>query len=137
MNLPSLVIGLIILGGIAVPHAQGQEPLDAYKAYLAAFAKADRLEPVLPFYSKELRTGLAKMPQDQQKNYMTMQVGKQGLKDLKVSNRRVEGGKTVLDMTALTSDGRSVSGSVTLVKDGNDWKVDDEAWAVPLPLKAR
>lgn len=137
MNAAALTIGLFVLVGLASPLAQAQDPVDAYKAYLAAFAKAEQLQFVLPFYTKELRTGLARMPQDQQKNYMAMQVGKHGLKDLKVTNRQVDGGKTVLEMTALTADGQAVSGSATLVKEGTEWKIDDEAWALPAPPKAR
>jgi hypothetical protein len=124
---------LVMVVGLASPLAQSPDPVEVYKTYLAAFAKADSLDAILPFYTKELRTGLGKMPKDQQANYMKMQVGKQRLTELTVTKRTVDAKNASFEMTAKTGDGRSISGSATLVKEGNDWKIDDEAWALPPP----
>jgi hypothetical protein len=38
----------------------------------------------------------------------------------------------VLELTAKTGDGRPTSGKVTMVKEGGEWKLDEDAWATPI-----
>lgn len=126
-------LGLLALAATSVVTDQAQEPFAVYKTYLDTFAKSDTLDPLLKFYTKELASGLARMPKDQQANYMKMQAGKQKLSEIKVTKQNVDASKAVFEMTARTADGRTISGSATLTKEGNDWKVDDEAWVLPPP----
>jgi Domain of unknown function (DUF4878) len=112
-------------------RAAPSDPLEFYREYQTVLAKAKSLDPLLPYYTKELGTGLAKMPKEMQANYLKMNARK--LTDLKVTRQTVDASKAVFEMTAKTEDGRPTSGQVTLVKERGAWKVDDDAWATQLP----
>ena len=123
----ALVSSLTSFAACAAPS----DPLEFYREYQAVLANAKSLGPLLPYYTKDLSTGLAKMPQEMQANYLKMNARK--LTDLKVTRQAVDASKAVFEMTAKTEDGRSTSGKVTLVKEKGAWKVDDDAWAAQLP----
>jgi len=42
-----------------------------------------------------------------------------------------EGNKATLELTGKLADGRASSGKATLVKEGGDWKLDEDGWATP------
>lgn len=107
------------------------DPLEFYKGYLGVLAKAKSLDELLPYYTKELATGLRKMPKEMQGNYLKMNV--RTLTDLKVTKQTVTAGKAEYRFTAKTPKGTETTGGATLVKEGGAWKVDDEQWATPIP----
>jgi Domain of unknown function (DUF4878) len=118
------------LASFAVSAAPS-DPLEFYREYQTVLGKAKSLDPLLPYYTKDLSAGLAKMPKEMQANYLKMNSRK--LSDLKVTRQTVDASKAVFEMTAKTEDGRPTSGKVTLVKERGAWKVDDDAWATQLP----
>ena len=118
------------LASFAVSAAPS-DPLEFYREYQAILGKAKSLDPLLPYYTKDLSTGLAKMPKEMQANYVKMNSRK--LSDLKVTRQTVGASKAVFEMTATTEDGRPSTGKVTLVKEKGAWKVDDDAWVTQLP----
>jgi hypothetical protein len=107
---------------------QTAEPLAFYMKYLDVLAKAKTLDDLLPHYSKDLRDGLSKMPDEMKTNYLKM--NRRVLKDVKVTSQQVGAEKAVFEMTAVTATGQPGSGKVTLVKEGTAWKIDDDAWAI-------
>ncbi len=119
------------IGLIGAAHDQTKDPFEFYKQYLAVLAKADSLQALLPYYTKELSDGLSKMPKEMQANYLKM--NRRTLTDVKVTKQHVDGGKARFEMTAKAADGQQTSGSATLVQEGGAWKVDDEAWVANLP----
>ena len=128
-----IVVAIGILLTIAASSTAGliqsDEPLTFYKKYLEVLAKAKSLDELLPYYAKELSDGLVKMPAEMKSNYLKM--NKKALKDLKVTKQDVGADKAVYEMSA-TADGKQTHGKVTLVKQGGAWKIEDEAWALPL-----
>lgn len=130
-HVPAVMLALAFsLASFAACAAPG-DPLEFYREFQAVLAKAKTLDPLLPYYTKELSTGLAKMPKEMQANYLKMNARK--LTDLKVTRQAVDANKAVLEMTAKTEDGRPTIGKVTLVKERGAWKVDDDAWATQAP----
>jgi hypothetical protein len=122
---------VLLLGLVGVAHGQPNGAFELYQKYLAALAKADSLQPLLPYYTKELSSGLSKMPKDMQANYIKM--NRRTLSDVKVTKQQVDAKKAYFEMTAKAADGQQTSGSATLVKEGGAWKIDDEAWVSNLP----
>jgi hypothetical protein len=108
------------------------EPLDAYKAYLGAAAKATTPEALFPLISAEYKALLQQAPETEVAKMLEMSIAKQGLTDLKVVSKKDDSNKAVLELTGKTSDGRASSGKATLVKEGDAWKLDEDAWATPL-----
>ena len=116
-----------------VAGAQGKsdDPVAFYKEYLGVLAKATSLEPLLPYFTRELADGMRKMPKDMQGNYLKM--NKRVVNDLKVTKQTVTAARADLEMTAKDAAGQSLTGTASLVKEGGAWKVDDFAWAGPPP----
>ena len=101
-------------------------PMETYKAYLQVLAKAESLERLLPYYTKELADGLSRMPKEMQGNYLRM--NRRVLKDLKVTKETVTA-RAEYEMTAVTGDGKHVAGTAILVKAGDSRKIDEDAWS--------
>jgi hypothetical protein len=120
----------ILASGLA-GQARAAEPLDAYKAYLAAASKATAPDALFPFISSEYKSMLQQAPKEEVAKMLKMGIAKQGLSDLKVTSQKVEGNKAILELTGKLADGRSSSGKATMVKEGGDWKLDEDAWATP------
>jgi hypothetical protein len=118
-----LSVGLTVAGAA---HAQSGDPFDVYRQYLRALEKADSLEPLLPYYTKELSSRLSTMPQEMQGNYVKM--NRRVLTDLKVVKQEVGPAKARFEMTAKGPDGHETTGSAVLVKEDGAWKIDDSAW---------
>lgn len=116
---------------VAGAQAKSDDPVAVYKEYLGVLAKATSLDPLLPYFTKELADGMRKMPKDMQGNYLKM--NKRVVNDLKVTKQTVTAAKADLEMTAKDAAGQAMTGTATLVKEGGAWKVDDFAWAGPLP----
>lgn len=121
----------VVIGTATLLHARQSDPLSVYKEYLGVLAKADTLGVLLPYYSKELSSGLSKMPKEMQANYLKM--NRRALSDVKVTKQQVDADKAYFEMTAKLANGQQTNGSATLVKEGAAWKVDDEAWVSNLP----
>ena len=112
-------------------QARAAEPLDAYKAYLAAASKATTPDALFPFISSEYKAMLEHAPKEEVAKMLKMGIAKQGLSDLKVTSQKVEGDKATLELTGKLADGRESSGKATMVKEGGAWKLDEDAWATP------
>ena len=125
----AVVTVVLTLG--AAGQARAAEPLDAYKAYLAAASKATAPDALFPFITSEYRSMLQQAPKEEVAKMLKMSIAKQGLSDLKVTSQKIEGNKAILELTGKLADGRSSSGKATMVKEGGDWKLDEDAWATP------
>ena len=125
------VVTVVLTLAAAAGQARAGEPLDAYKAYLAAASKATAPDALFPFISSEYKAMLQQAPKEEVAKMLKMSIAKQGLTDLKVTSQKVEGNKAILELTGKLADGRSSSGKATMVKEGGDWKLDEDAWATP------
>lgn len=124
-------LALLVSLGKFEAQTKPSDPLEFYKSYLAVLAKAKSLDELLPYYTHELAEGLSKMPADMKANYVRMNA--RTLQDVKVTKQHVESAKAVFEMTAKEADGRETTGSATMVKEADAWKVGDESWAAPAP----
>ena len=125
----SIAILVVTLG--AAGRARSAEPLDAYKAYLAAASKATAPDALFPFISSEYKSMLQQAPKEEVAKMLKMSIAKQGLSDLKITSQKIDGNKAILELTGKLADGRSSSGKATMVKEGGDWKLDEDGWATP------
>jgi hypothetical protein len=130
-TLAALLIALMSATTVVSGQKSPADPLEFYKGYLAVLAKAQSLDELLPFYTKELATGLKGMPKEMQGNYLKM--NKRALTNLKVVKRDVKTDTAAYVLEATLADGRPTSGSAKLLKEGGAWKVEDESWAANLP----
>jgi hypothetical protein len=123
---------LSVLASLAAgAQSKSDDPVAVYKEYLGVLAKATTLDPLLPYFTRELADGMRKMPKDMQGNYLKM--NKRVVNDLKVTKQTVAAARAELEMAATDAGGQALTGTATLVKEGGAWKVDDFAWAGPPP----
>ena len=101
-----------------------QSATEFYQAYRKAFAKAQKVEDLLPMMAASRRAEMQKTPADER----TMMFGM--LKEMTAEQGEVK----VLKETA-TANGAELSvqakdstGTVTIVKEGGAWKLDKESW---------
>ena len=123
------VFSLGIALALAVPALAGekqaaQSATDFYNAYRKAFAKAQKMEELLPMMAANRRAQMEKTPADER----TMMFGM--LKEMTAD----QGDVKVLKETA-TANGAELAvqakngvGTATLVKEGGAWKLDKESW---------
>lgn len=126
-----LVGRLFILGlalAIAVPALAGAEQAQSgtefYQAYRKAFAKAQKMEDLLPMMAANRRAQMEKTPADER----TMMFGM--LKEMTADQGDVKVLKETptangAELAVQSKDG---TGMVTLVKEGGAWKLDKESW---------
>lgn len=109
--------------------AAPQTPTQAYLAYREAFAKAQKLEDVFPLLSKKGRAEMEEIPADQRSRGFEMMKKAGGMKDLKVTKEEVAGDQATVKATGVGGFGDSAMvGTITLVKDGGAWKIEEESW---------
>ena len=127
----TLLVAFALVVAAAIPPATARQqpstPMEAYKAYLQVLAKAESLEQLLPYYTRELRDGLSKMPKEMQGNYLKM--NRRVLTDLKVTKESVTATRAEYQMTAVTADKKHTVGRAILVREGDAWKIDEDAWS--------
>ena len=125
------VVTVVLTLAAAAGQARAAEPLDAYKAYLAAASKATAPDALFPFVSSEYKSMLQQAPKEEVAKMLKMSIAKQKLTDLAVTKQQVDASKAVLELKAKTGDGRPTTGKATMVKEGGAWKLDEDAWATP------
>jgi hypothetical protein len=127
----AIVLALAMCVGVAV-SAQTPAPKTAgetYLAYLAAMAKAKKVEEITQFMpAKNLaelkKTPPAQVPEmfDMMKTMVTMNTAVKVVKETPTPT-----GAT-LDVSGLGPDKKPVKGTVEMVKEGTAWKVGNESW---------
>jgi hypothetical protein len=121
------ILGLVLSFAAPALAAAGQAPQSAtefYQAYRKVFAKAQKIEDLLPMMAANRRAQVDKTPADERKMMFEM------LKEMTAE----QGDVKVLKETAtangaeLAVQAKNGSGTVTLVKEGGGWKLDKESW---------
>ena len=113
----------------AVPAMAGaeqapQSATEFYQAYRKAFAKAQKVEDLLPMMAASRRAEMQKTPADER----TMMFGM--LKEMTAEQGDVKVLKETATKTGaeLTLETKAEKGTATIVKEGGAWKLDKESW---------
>jgi hypothetical protein len=109
---------------LAVSEQATQSATEFYQAYRKAFAKAQKIEDILPMMTANRRAQMEKTPADERNMMFGM------LKEMTAE----QGDVTVLKETAtkagaeLTLQAKDGTGTAAIVKEGGAWKLDKESW---------
>ena len=127
---PLWFVASLILAVWTLPalQAQTETATQFYQRYLAAFAKAKTIEEILPFMAEANRKQAEATPkEDRDKMFGMIKILSHH--DVKVlKEERASDGKTILSVEGVDDDKQKGSGKVTLVKEGNAWKIGEESW---------
>jgi hypothetical protein len=109
---------------LAVSEQTAQSATEFYQAYRKAFAKAQKMEEILPMMAANRRAQMEKTPADERTMMFGMlkeMTAEQG--DVKVLKETAT--KTGAELTLQAKDG---TGTAAIVKEGGAWKLDKESW---------
>ena len=101
-----------------------QSATEFYQAYRKAFANAQKIEDLLPMMAASRRKQVEKTPADERTMMFEM------VKEMAADQGDVKVLKETLNANGaeLAVQGKSGTGTITLVKEGGAWKLDKESW---------
>jgi hypothetical protein len=121
-----LTLGLVLsfaAPALAIEQA-AQSATEFYQAYRKAFAKAQKIEDILPMMAAGQRAQMEKTPAEERKMMFGMlkeMTAAQG--DVKVLKETPKG--TGVELTLET---KAEKGTASIIKEGGAWKLDKESW---------
>ena len=120
----TLGLALAIAAPLAAAEQASQTGSEFYMAYRKAFAKAQKIEDILPMMAAPRRKQMEKTPADER----TMMFGM--IKEMAAEQGEVKIVKETATATGaeLSVTAKDGTGTVTLVKEGGAWKLDKESW---------
>jgi hypothetical protein len=124
-----LSVGLLALGSPARAQAPaGQTGSQFYLEYQKAFSAAKKIEDLLPFMSAGTRKQIESTPAKDRAEMFGMIKMMNTYTGVKVVKETKTASGATLTVEALDSDKKKATGEITLVREGNAWKVDKESW---------
>jgi hypothetical protein len=114
----------IAVPALASAEQAAQSASEFYQAYRKAFAKAQKIEDLLPMMTASRRAQVEKTPADERAMMFGMlkeMTAEQG--DVKVVKETPTANGAELVVQA-----KNGGGTVTIVKEGGGWKLDKESW---------
>jgi hypothetical protein len=121
-----LTLGLVLsfaAPALAIEQA-AQSATEFYQAYRKAFAKAQKIEDILPMMAAGQRAQMEKTPAEERKMMFGMlkeMTAAQG--DVKVLKETPKG--TGVELALET---KAEKGTASIIKEGGAWKLDKESW---------
>ena len=121
-----LTLGLVLsfaAPALAIEQA-AQTATEFYQAYRKTFAKAQKIEDLLPLMAAGQRAQMEKTPADERKMMFGM------LKEMTAAQGDVKVLKETATKTGaeLTLETKGEKGTATILKEGGAWKLDKESW---------
>jgi hypothetical protein len=125
----AVMVDAVPLGRAAAPQA-AQTATQFYMTYRAAFAKAKKIEDLLPYMSAETRKQVESTPKEEREKIFGMIKMLDSHTNIKVTREdRQADGSLVLSVSAFdTEQKKDVTADVTIVKEAGAWKLGKENW---------
>jgi hypothetical protein len=121
----TLMVAVALASGPLAAQGTGT---DFYMGYLKTFGKAQSIDELLPFMSKQRVDQVKGTPADERKMMFEM-IKEMGAKDIKVVKETPSATGATLETTGSDPSGGAMKGTVTLVKEAGAWKIDKESWS--------
>jgi hypothetical protein len=127
-----LLVLVVIAVGAWSQAAKSDAPQTAtqfYTAYRAAFDKATKIEDLFPYVSANMKKQVEATPADQRPMMFDMMKTMGAMTSVKVLKEdRQPDGSAILTAEGIGTDKKKQTGKITIVKEGNAWKLDREEW---------
>jgi hypothetical protein len=124
-------VAAVLLTG-AVMHAQPkpQTATDFYKQYLAAAAKATKIEDLTPYLSADARKQIDATPAAQRPQMFEMfKMMLSAYTNITVVKEDSNpDGSATLTLSGIDPDKKKATGKASIVKEGGAWKLGKETW---------
>jgi len=86
------------------------------------------LSEMYPHISAAWKKNLQSLSKDRQPRFLESFTASSKQQDMKITKESITGSTCVLEGTAKNASGFPLKGKVTMVKEGGEWKVDEEGW---------
>ena len=115
--------------GVGAQAPASETASQFYMRYLDAFAKAKRIEDVLPLMSAELNKEVQSTPAAERPKmfeFLKMVSGMNTGPKVTKEDRTVSGATLTVEATDMEK--KRVTGTITVVREGGAWKLAKESW---------
>jgi len=124
----ALVTFAVTASAAAAGQSQKQSATDFYMSYKAAFRKATKMEDLFPYMSKEKLAELKGASAADLRQLWEMSKDLYVFTNEKVVKETLTATGATLDVEAVDADKKKYKATVTLVKEANAWKFQEESW---------
>jgi hypothetical protein len=120
---------LVLTSSLALAQKPAQTASEFYMKYRAAFDKAKTLDEILPWMAKDNRAQAAATPAADRAKMFEMVKMMNKLTDVKILKEERTADGATLTVEGIDTDKKKNSGKVTIVKEGEEWKLGKESWS--------
>ncbi len=120
---------LLLGGGLGPALAQQQTATQFYMEYRAAFAKATKIEDLLPYMAKKRVDQINETPAADRAQMFEMIRMMDDNTEVKVLKETKTPTGATLAVEGTNGSKKKSTGTATVVKEGGAWKLDGEQWS--------
>ena len=128
LRLACLTVALTITASAAQAQTE-QSATQFYMAYRAAFAKATKVEELLPFMSKARRAEIEKTPAGERSKMFAFIKEFDTYSQIKVTKEAKSANGVTLSTEAIDGDKKPSTGTIDVVREDGGWKLGKESWS--------
>jgi hypothetical protein len=111
-------------------HAQGeQSATQFYMAYRAAFAKATKVDDLLPYMSKARKAEIEKTPAGERAKMFEFIKEFDTVTQIKVIKEAKTASGVTLSAEGVDGDKKKSTGTIDVVREDGAWKLGKESWS--------
>ena len=120
---------LALVSSVALAQQPSQTASQFYMKYRAAFDKAKTIDEILPYMAKANRDQAQATPADERAKMFEVVKMMNKLTDVKILKEVPAGDGATLTVEGIDMDKKKSTGTVSLIKEGGDWKIGKESWS--------
>jgi len=111
-------------------EAQGeQSATQFYTAYRAAFAKATKIDELLPYMSKARKAEIEKMPAGERAKTFAFIKELDTVTQIKVIKEAKTANGVTLSTEGIDGDKKKSTGTIDVIREDGAWKLGKESWS--------
>jgi hypothetical protein len=124
-----LAAAALVLALAGTTFAQTQTAAQFYTKYRDAFDKASSIDDLMPYLSKPMKAQVEATPAADRAKMFEMMKMMGAITDMKILKETKSADGATLTIEALDPDKKKTTGTVQVVKEGDEWKLGTENWS--------
>ena len=117
------------LATTAVQAQTEQSATQFYMAYRAAFAKATKVDELMPFMAKARRAEIEKTPAGERSKMFAFIKELDTVSQIKVIKETKSANGVTLSAEGIDGDKKKSTGTIDVVREDGGWKLGKESWS--------
>jgi hypothetical protein len=120
---------VLVLALASITIAQSQTASQFYTTYRDAFDKATSVDDLVPYLSKPMKEQVEATPAADRSKMFEMMKMMGTITEMKIVKEAKTADGATLTVEALDPDKKKTTGTVQVVKEGDEWKLGTESWS--------